>query len=266
MKIKTLEPFDLDGATYISYGKKRIYGSGGGGGGQTSTTTPSIPDELKPLANLYVKQATNISQTPYQAYTGQRYADINNTQNLGIGMVQDRALNGSQTMNNAEGMLNNYINAGDTNPYLDSMYNNAAKNVTQNFNNTTLPGVNSTFSLAGRYGSGAHETALGGAANMLGQNLSNMASSMYGNAYSQDRTNQLNAIQQAPTFGNSAYQDASQLLNAGGLQQQNAQNNLDFGYQQFQNASDYPYKQLQATGGVIQGNMGSNTTSSGGGK
>src|SRR5574340_1750274 len=182
----------------------------GGGGGTTSTSTPELPAEFKPLANLYTQQATQIAQTPFQAYQGQRYADLNPTQNLGIGMVQDRAMNGSQTMNNAEGNLNQFIQGGQTNPYLDAMVQKAQGSVLGN-----------SAALARRSGSfgnsGIQEQAL--------RQVGDVATNMYGNAYGQDQANRLQAIGMAPTFGNAQYQDASQLLNAGNIQQQQQQNN-----------------------------------------
>jgi hypothetical protein len=102
-----------DSATRIEAGRRIM---GGGGGGGSSTSTPEIPAELKPLANLYVQQAKNIAQTPWQGYQGQRFADMNGTQNLGIGMIQNRALNGSQTMNNAEGALTSSSRAATRTP------------------------------------------------------------------------------------------------------------------------------------------------------
>lgn len=235
-------------------GGKIIYGGGGGsdgGGSSTSVTQASIAPEFKPLAALYTKQATNIANTPYQAYTGQRYANLNGTQNAAIGAIQNRALNGSATMNNAESNLNQMMSGG-SNPYLDGMVNKAQANVLGN------AGVASVKS--GAFGnSGINQAAA--------QEMGNVATSMYGNAYAQDQNNRLQAISQAPTFGNAAYNDAGQLLNAGNLQQQQAQNNLDFGYSQFQDASNYPFKQLQATGNVVQQGVGSTTsgTSTGGG-
>lgn len=234
-----------DSATRIEPGRRIM----GGGGGGSSTTTPSIPAELKPLANLYVQQAQNIAQTPWQGYQGQRYADLNGTQNLGIGMIQNRALNGSQTMNNAEGALNQFIQGGNTNPYLDQMVSKAQNQVKSNFMNSAIS--------SGSFGNS-------GLQQQYGQGLADIATQMYGNAYAQDQANRMTAINMAPTFGNAAYQDAGQLINAGNLQQNNAQQKLDFGYQQFQDAQNYPFKQLQATGGVIGQNMGSTTTQSGG--
>ena len=117
-----------------------IYGGGGGdsGGSSTSTTMASIAPEFKPLANLYTQQATQIAKTPYQAYTGQRYANLNGTQNMAIGGIQNRALNGSETMNNAESNLNQMMSGG-TNPYLDSMVNKAQQSVLGNAGAASLP-------------------------------------------------------------------------------------------------------------------------------
>lgn len=230
-------------------GGRRIYG--GGGGGSTSTSTPVIAEEFKPLANLYTQQATQLANTPWQAYGGQRYADLNNTQQAGIGMVQDRALNGSATMNNAEQNLNQFIQGGNTNPYLDQMVQKAQDSVKSNFNTAA---VNS-----GSFGNS-------GLQQQYAEGLTDVATQMYGNAYNTDQANRMQAIGMAPTFGNAAYQDAGQLLNAGNLQQQQVQNNLDFGYQQYQDAQNEPYKKLQTIGGVVGQAQGSTSTTSGGGK
>lgn len=220
------------------------------GGGQTSTTTASIAPEFRPLVDLYTKQATQIAQTPYQSYEGQRYADLNNTQNLGIGMVQDRALNGSQTFNNAEQNLNQMMGGG-TNPYLDQMVQKAQGSV---MSNAGTAGVRS-----GSFGnSGIQEQAL--------TQMGDIANNMYGQQYQFDQGQRMQAIGMAPQFANQQYQDAQNLLNVGGIQQGQQQQNLDFGYNQFQQASDYPFKQLAATGNVVNSNMGSTTTSNGGGK
>src|SRR5512139_367175 len=144
---------------------------GGGGSDQTSTTTATIAPELKPLANLYVQQAQQIAQTPYQPYQGQRFADLNNTQNMGIGMVQDRALNGSQTFNNAESNLNQMM-GGQNNPYLDRAVQKSLGSV---MSAAGTAGVRS-----GSFGnSGIQEQAL--------QQMGDQANSMYGQNYQFDQ-------------------------------------------------------------------------------
>lgn len=241
---------------------------GGGDGGGTSVTTPTIPDELKPLANLYTQQATQYATQPFQYYGGDRYADLNQAQNTGLQMTMDRATQGSQTLNNAEGALNQFIDGGQTNPYLDAMVGRAQQSVADNFNLMTKPQTEAAMVRSGSFGNSGLDQLLARQQDMAAENMSDIATQMYGNAYNTDQANRMQAIGMAPTFGNMAYQDAGQLLNAGNILQQDQQNNLDFAYQQFKEAADYPLRQMQATGGMLGQNMGSTTTSnqSSGGK
>lgn len=227
----------------------RLYKGGGGGG--TSTTVQSIPDELKPLATSYTNQAMELGNQKFQPYTAQRYADLNTTQQLGLGMVQDRALNGSATMNNAESQLNQMMGGG-TNPYLDQMVNKAQASV--------LGNANQAATRSGSFGNT-------GIAEMAARQMGDVATSMYGQQYNADQGRRMQAIGMAPTFGNAQYQDAQQLMNAGQVMQDQQQQNLDFNYNQFQDALNLPYKQLAAKAAVFGSNLGgtSTTTQSGGG-
>lgn len=242
---------------------RRLYKGGGGG---TSVSMPTIPDELKPLANQYTQTALQYANTPFQAYGGQRYADLNNNQNSAINMIANRAQNGSATMNNAENSLNHFIQGGQTNPYLDAMVNKAQQSVANNYNLMTKPAIESAMVNSGSFGNSGLQQMQANEQKQAAMQMGDIANQMYGNAYNTDQANRMQAIGMAPTFGNAAYQDAGQLLQAGNTQQNNAQNNLDFAYQQFQNKQDYPVKQLGAMSGVIGQNMGSTTTQTGGGK
>lgn len=223
------------------------------GGGGSSTTTQSIPDELKPLATAYADKAMSLSNEAYNPYGGDRYADLNSWQNQGLGAMADRALSGSATIDNAESELNKIIQGGQTNPYLDQMVSKAQDSVRSQFNTGA---VNS-----GSFGnSGLQE--------QFQKGLGDVATQMYGNAYETDRNRQMQGIGMAQQFGNQAYTDAEQLLKAGQVQQDAAQQDADFAYQQFQDEENLPYKQLAAMSGVFGTNLGSMTTAkqSGGGK
>lgn len=218
---------------------------GGGGQGATSTTTQNIPEELKPLASKYAQDAIALSNTAYTPFTGQRFADLNGTQQQGIDAITQRATQGSATMNNAEGQLNQIIAGGNTNPYLDSMVGRAQDSVRSQFNTGA---VNS-----GSFGnSGLQE--------QFQRGLGDVATQMYGQAYDQDRARQMQGIGMAQQFGNQAYTDANQLMNAGQIQQDQAQQQMDFGYQQFQDQQNDPYKKLAAMGGVFQSAPGQSST------
>jgi hypothetical protein len=91
---------------------------------------------------------------------------------------------------------------------------------------------------------------------------------MYGQDYQDSNNRALQAAQLAPTYGNAAYNDANQLMNAGAYARNFDQQIKDFGYQQYQDQLDLPYKQLAAMSGVFGSNLGgtSTTTGKGGGK
>lgn len=224
----------------------------GGGGGGTSVTKQEIPEELKPLASAYTNKAIGLAGQSYQPFTGQRFADLNGTQSAGLDMIQNRALNGSATMGNAESALNGFMSGG-TNPYLDAMVNRAQGNVLSN--------ANMAAARSGSFGNS-------GIAEEAAKNMGNVATQMYGQAYDGDQARRMQAIGMAPTFGNAAYTDAAQLLGAGQVKQDQAQQGLDFNFGQFQEGQNLPYKQLAAMSGVFGSNLGgaSTTTQTGGGK
>ena len=226
---------------------------GGGGGGGQSTTVQSIPDELKPLANAYTQTAIGLNNTPYQAYNGQRYADLNGVQMAALNQTADRAMNGSQTINNAEAALNQNIQGGNTNPYLDQMVGKAQDSVRSQFN-------------TGAVNSGSFGNA--GLQQQFQEGLGDVATQMYGQAYEGDRARQMQSIGMAQQFGNQAYDDAGKLMAAGQTLQDQQQQGLDFQYQQSQDQQNDPYKKLAGMSGVFGSNLGqsASTTQSGGGK
>lgn len=89
------------------------------------------------------------------------------------------------------------------NPYLDQQFNQAANNVSRRFQQTVMPGINSTFGGAGRTGSNAHRQAVSNAGNDLATQLSGMGAQLYGGAYQQERGLQQQSAQQLAGFGQS---------------------------------------------------------------
>lgn len=243
------EPFG-ESCTRMEAG--RLICGGGGGDSGKSTTTTEIPAELKPLATAYTNKALELSKQGFNPYKGQRFENLNQWQLDALNQTRDRAMQGSETVKNAESQLNNIIAGGNTNPYLDQMVSKAQDSVRSQFNTGA---VNS-----GSFGnSGLQE--------QFAQSLGDVATNMYGNAYETDRNRQMQGIGMAQQFGNQAYQDAAQLMNAGQTVQDQFQQARDFNYQQFQERADDPYKKLAAMAGVFSSGLGqtSTTKSSGGG-
>lgn len=243
----------------------RLVCGGGGGGGQTSTTTQTVPQELKGAATAYSNLATNLANTPYQAYTGQGVAGLNNYQQQAIDQIQNRASNGSPILDTANSTLTGLL-GDNTNPYLDQQVANAQKSVTDAYNNVQRPAQITAAVNSGSFGNSGLEQAQRYDDSQLQQNLGNIATSMYGNAYNTNQANKLSALGMAQSYGNQDYTDAGQLLNAGTTAYNNTQDQNDFQYQQYQNQQNYPLQQLSALSGVISGSAGQTTKTSGGGK
>lgn len=228
-------------------------GGGGGGDPSTSTTTSQVDARFSPLIDYATQTAGRVNSAGFTPYGGQRFADMNDTQQAGIGMIQDRAMNGDPTMDQANSTLQQTLKGGNTNPYLDAMVQKAQGSVMGNMG--ALQARSGSFGNSGIAEHGA-------------QQMGKIATDMYGGAYASDRANQMQALGLAPQYGNQKYNDASQLMKAGGQIQDQAQQKNDFGYNQFQEQQNLPYKQMAAYSGLLgASNAGasSRTENSGGG-
>jgi len=126
-------------------------------------------------------------------------------------------------------MRGNFLNS---NPYLDQTFNRASNAVTRQFNESVLPGVNSTFSLAGRTGSGVHQNAVNQASEQLGTTLSDLGNQVYGGNYQQERDRMMQAANSLGSFDTQAQGYGLQASS------QNAQNALNRNINQANLAQD----------------------------
>lgn len=267
-----------------------------GGGGSTSTTVQSIPTELKPLATAFTNKAIDLGNTGYQPYGAQRFADLTGVQNAGINQTVNRALGGSGVIDAGSNYLTGQLNAGPmtatrnefsgSNPYLQDSIDAALGDVTRNYNLAVRPGQTAAQVGSGSFGNSGLAEMQGEDQRQLAQELGRVASGMRMQDYTQQQQlgeqfasrndamqqaqagQKLNAAQLGLNYGNQAYTDASQLMNAGQTLQDQQQQGLDFNYQQFLEQQNLPYKQLAAMSGVFGSNLGgtSTTTQTGGGK
>ena len=168
-------------------------------------------------------------------------------------------MGGSQLWDQAQGGLQQMM--GDQpNPYLDQQVAKAQQSVIDSYNMATKPQLESAMVGSGSFGNSGLQQMQGQAQNQLQQNLGNVATQMYGNAFNTNQANRLQALGMAQGFANQDYTDLNQMLNAGNAYQDQAQNNADFNYEQWQQQQDDPYRRLQAMTGVMSGTSGSTTT------
>jgi len=226
--------------------------AGGGSGGGGSTTTNSVDARFSPLIDYATQAAGGVQKAGFTPYGGQRFEGMNDTQQAGIGMIQDRARGGDPTMTQANQTLQDTLKGGQNNPYLDSMVQKAQGSVMGNMG--ALQARSGSFGNSGIVEQGAKQ-------------MGDIATQMYGGAYNADRANQMSALSLAPQYGQQKYQDAAQLMKVGGQVQDQGQQQKDFNYNQFQEQQNLPYRQMAAYSGLLgsSGSTGTSTTTPNGG-
>lgn len=236
------------------------------GGGGSSTTTTEIPDELKPLASAYAQRALEMSNNTYTPYTGQRFANENQYQQNAYNNL-DALASGKGGLSDASAAMLDQIASGQgNNPYLDQLVANAQRSVTDAYNNNVAPSQVTGAVNSGSFGNSGVQQAAQFQQNQLQRSLGDIATQMYGQAYN---TNQQNALAAAGLQQQNATNQAqinNALLNAGNNAYNQAQQQYDFNYDQWSDAQNQQYRNLDVLGAPFTLNLGSKTTTSGGGK
>lgn len=99
------------------------------------------------------------------------------------------------------------------NPFLDATFNQAADRVTEQFNKNILPSIESRFARSGRYGSDAMQRQQLDAADVVGENITDLATNIYGGNFEAERGRQLAA---ADSLGQLFGQGSTRQLQAAG--------------------------------------------------
>jgi hypothetical protein len=143
----------------------------------------SIAPELRPLANAYTDKAINLSNQQYTPYSGTRYADFNPTQQMGMGMIQNRALSGDQLQNTGYNYLGNMLTSGPQqatrNPY---------GNISAGQNNSRVTAQSNPYAGTNKFLNQNIDASLGDVARNFNQNVrpaqvgANVASGSFGNS------------------------------------------------------------------------------------
>ena len=214
----------IDPLTAVSIGTSLIGALGGGGGGGTHTQTQAqsynpwgpAADDLKfaltENRRLYDEGAPHF-------FPHQTYANFDPRQLEAFGAISDRARMGNPLVPAAQGLNLNTIN-GDflgPNPYFRQTFDAAARPVIEQFQNQIAPGIDASFSRAGRYGSRAYAEARNTAEDTLGRNLSELAGGLAFDNYNRERQFQNQGLTLAGNLAQLDYIDPQMLAEVGGL-------------------------------------------------
>lgn len=258
--------------------------SGGGGGGNTTTTTKSDPWEgqqpfltsnYQNIANTFGLNTTtgdggkitsvtgNINPNVIPGYyPGNTIAADSPETQAALRLRTERSLMGSPLTAAAQNQLTSTLRGDylNNNPYIDATYNKAAKGVTQNYNEIVNPGIDSAFSKAGRYGSGAYAQARNQSDRASGQALTDLATNIYGQNYANERQNQIQGQLYAPDLANQDYYDINQLSSVGDYKTNLAQQKINEDIARYNTNASRPLTALQAYQQLISGDYGGTQT------
>ena len=228
-----------------------------GGGGGTSAIDPTLRPYLE--TGLQAAEQLYLRQTP-QLYPGQMYVSPSQqtldalTQQEQIARTPPSALQAAQE-SYMQGLGGLSATAGGAflmgNPYLQSAIAASTRPIERQFAETTLPGIASGFSRAGRYGSEAMARSVGQATESTGRALGDVAANLAYTGYEAERGRQQQAIggqisaaQVAPQIYGQQFLPSQQLAQVGAAQETLAGQPLQEAMQRFQYSQQIPYQQL----------------------
>lgn len=228
-------------------------GSGGGGSAPANTTqtvTQQLPGYVQPYAEQAMQRGVELSNNPYQAYTGQRMAAMTPEHEIALGGITNRAISGSPGMNAtnqnlASTMRGDYLSPG-SNPWLDQTFNRGMEQVkasiTPSFGHMQAFGGNTGYNEA------------------ISRSAADLASNIYGGNYQAERDRQIKGMALAPQIAQQDYSDAQALLGVGDIRRQYSQDQLNMDYEEWLRQQNHPYAQLDVLANAIRGGIGGGGT------
>jgi hypothetical protein len=191
-------------------------------GSKQKSTTKSEPFTGKAKDWAYAAQPKlwESMNTPTAKYEGELSTGLSDTQKSAMGGLS--SLINTQALTDTIG--GKYLNP-DSNPYLSQYYDQAASKVRSSLADSN-DYVNGQFNQRGLYNSSARQESLQKQTDKANDTLADVATGIYGNAYTTERSNQMNAINQQGNLINSQFSQ-------GTTQQGIDQTALDKEYQEY---------------------------------
>ncbi len=229
--------------------------SGGGGGSRetiretTQTASTEPPGFQKPFLQRAFGEAENLFE---RGLTPIGFAP--ETQEA-LGNITSLARAGSPLTAGATDLTQRTLGGEFTqagNPFLDRVIGAASRPVVQQFTDEILPAIDATFVRAGRGGSGLQGQTRGLALDTLGRTLGDISSNIGFQSFEAERGRQQEAAKFAPLLAQQRFADAERLAQVGGAREA-----------AIQEARDVDFENLLRFFGIVGGNFGGTTTSTG---
>lgn len=236
------------------------------GGNSPSTTTRQVAEpweRQKPYLENIFREAERLYVAPGPSYfPNSTVASFAPETELALNAQAARAMSGSPLTAAANAEVGNTLSGAylGANPYLQGAIDNATRGIVRNYQTAVAPGLDSSFSAAGRYGSGlygaAHRTAQQNLAEQLGAVAADLAYRNYGD----ERAYMQQAAMAAPGLAQQDYVDIGQLAAVGQAREAMAQNLINDQIARFNFYQQLPQNKLAQYMGFIQGDYGGTAT------
>jgi hypothetical protein len=221
-----------------------------------------IDPALRPYLELGLRRGEQLffGQQQPQFYPGQTYVSPSQ-QTLDALQAQEQIARGAQpTLQSAQQAYQQALSGvGFTagggflqgSPFRDMAIQSAVRPLMQQFEQTTLPGIQSAFSRAGRYGSGAQTRAIGQATEATGRAIGDISSQIAAADFARERGLQEAALARqaglaglAPELYQQQFLPSQQLAQIGAAREQISAMPLQEDIQRFQFQQRLPYEQF----------------------
>lgn len=257
----------------------------GGGSKQPSNTTSVTTTEPPAWARPYLQDLANRARAgtvdrPYQAFPGQRIANLNQIQQQGLNSMYARATSGSPLNKTAQSTVLDYMRGNapqaitDTasGKYLDigtnPQWQALSRDIANAYATGTAAQTDAAFSGGRNYGGSAYNEVVGRNQKAFSDSLGNLAGQLYGterqnqlSAANQIANLQMGAAQFAPTLAEADYADIDRALSVGDILRENEQDIINARYEDWFNAQEYPREMLDLYSVLLNRAMGGGSQS-----
>lgn len=223
-------------------------------------------NQIDPTIQKYLVGGLNEAQRLYsdapEYYQGATYISPSQSTEAALLAQRNRAIQGNVLNPAAQGQQlstigGNYLGG---NPFFQGAFQGAAQAAGREYNQAVNQAL-SNSSRAGRFGSGAMNTALSSANAALANSLSNTAGNLAFQNYESERARQEAAAARAPQMAMADYADINQLMQAGQSEESYQQAALQDAINRFNYYQNLPQDQLRQYMSYVFGSpQGSVTT------
>ncbi len=221
-----------------------------------------IGDPKKGIAGIF-PEANRLYQSAGPLYfPGQTVAGFSPEREMALQAQAERARSGSPLTAAGAAEIGRTLGGAylNGNPHLQNAIDAASRGATRNYQSAVAPGIDSAFSRAGRYGSGAHVSAHDAAQQNLAAQLGDIAGNLGYQNYAAERANMLNVLNAAPAYAQQDYADIAQLDAVGRAREAMAQALINDQVARWNFEQQTPADKLRQYAALVQGNFGGTTS------